>query len=186
MIRFGRGLAALWLGFSLFQPSALAGDAPSYRQLPVINGQATLDEYEELPYNQTLEKCTALDCRALKSLVRSFDFLGRRYFPNTMATIGPPQLPRGPVPIVRDVARHPELRAPSCKLLTILAKNYFDWSVGLLTVELASLISSGHRHCLKETVSALPQNKETRHMVEYAQELCAVRHEPNCSAISFK
>jgi hypothetical protein len=57
-----------------------------------------------------------------------------------MATIGPPQLPRGPVPLVRDVTRHPELRYPSFNLLTVLAKNYFDWSVGLLTLELASLI----------------------------------------------
>jgi len=186
MARFGRVLAALSLGLSFLQPAVLAGGAPSYRQLPVINGRITLDEYEELPYNQTLARCTALDCKALKSIVRSLEFLIRRYFPTTMATIVPPQLPRGPVPIIRDVARHPELRAPSCKLLTILAKNYFDWSVGLLTVELASLISSGHRHCLKETVSALPQNKETRHMVEYAQELCVVRHEPNCSAISFQ
>ncbi len=186
MVQYGRGLAALWLGLSFFQPAVLAGDAPSYRQLPVINGRVTLDEYEELPYNQALQRCTALDCRALKSLVRSFDFLGRRYFPNTMATIGPPQLPRGPVPIVRDVARHPQLRGPSCKLLTVLAKDYFDWSVGLLTVELASLISKGDRQCVKRVVMALPKNKETRELIENAQEGCVAQHEPNCSAISFE
>jgi len=103
-----------------------------------------------------------------------------------MATIGPPKLPRGPVPIVRDVARHPQLRAPSCKLLTVLAKDYFDWSVGLLTVELASLISKGDRQCVKRVVMALPKNKETRELIENAQEDCVAQHEPNCSAISFE
>ncbi len=186
MARFGRGLAALCLGLTFLQHAARAADAPSYRQLPVINGRVTLDEYEELPYNQALQRCDELDCRALKSLVRSFDFLGRRYFPNTMATIGPPQLPRGPVPIVRDIARHAQLRAPACKLLAVLAKDYFDWSVGLLTVQLASLISKGHRPCLQRVVMALPTNKETRKLIENAQEGCVAQHEPNCSAISFQ
>ncbi len=93
---------------------------------------------------------------------------------------------RGPIPLVRDVTRHPELRDPSFNLLTVLAKNYFDWSVGLLTVQLASLISKGHRPCLQRVVIALPRNKETRELIENAQEGCVAQHEPNCSALSFE
>ncbi len=185
MALFGNALAVFGLSLFFCTP-ALGGEPPSYRQLPVINGRVTQDEFEELPYDQTLQRCTALDCKALKSIVSSLDFLGHRYFPNTMATIGPPQLPQGPVPLVRDVTRYPQLRGPSCKLLTVLTKNYFDWSYGLITIELASLISGGRRECLRITVDALPRNKETWHLVEYARELCQTRKEPNCSAISFK
>ncbi len=186
MARFNKTLFAFPLCLCLLEPAALGREARSYRQLPVINGQVTPDEFEELPYDKTLQKCNALDCRALKSIINSLDFLGHRYFPNTMASIGPPRLPQGPIPILQDISGYPQLGAPSCKLLAVLTKNYFDWSYGLMTIELASLISPGHSECLSGVVSALPRNTETRRLVEYARELCESRQEPNCSAISFK
>lgn len=186
MARFGRGLALVCLGLSFLQPAILADGAASPGGLPVINGTVNSSQWEALPYDPTLRRCVSVDCRALKSILHSFDILGSFYLPNTMARTTPPPRQHGPIPIVSDVTRHPDLRRPSCKLLTVLAKNYFDWSVGLLTVELASLISRGHRQCLTEVISAFPQNKETRELVENAQEDCVVRHEPNCSTVSFK
>lgn len=184
MVRLSKALLACCLLFIFLQPKLLAASSATYRQLPVINGRVTQDEYEELPYNQALQRCTAQDCVALKSLVRSFDYLLKLYVPNTMNRKGPPPTPHGPVPIVADVARDPELRAPACKLLATFARNYFDYSVGVLTIELASLISAGHSECLKTTMSVFPRTQETQELVEHAQQLCTVRREPNCSAIS--
>ncbi len=163
-----------------------SGEPPAYLNLPVINGHVTRDQYENLPYNTSLQSCSALDCMALKSLVRSFRHLIRIYFPNTMARTAPPPKEHGPVPIVSDVALHPEFRKPACRFHATFARDYFNWTVGLLTIELASLISGANRDCLSATLSSLPQNTETRRLVEYARELCVVRHEPNCSVISFK
>jgi hypothetical protein len=186
MDRLTKHRAALTLLLLFVRPPVAASGPSSPEQLPVINGSVNAWEFERLKYNQHLQQCRSVDCTALKSLVRSFDYLFKLYLPNTMATIGPPQLPRGPIPIVRDVARHPQLRGPSCKLLRVLAKDYFDWSVGLLTVELASLISKGDRQCVRRVVMALPKNNETRELIENAREDCVGRQEPNCSAISFQ
>jgi hypothetical protein len=160
--------------------------ARSAARVPVINGSVNSWEFERLKYNEQLRLCKSVQCMALKSIVRSFDQLVHIYFPNTMARTAPPPKEHGPVPIVRDITLHPEFRKPACKLLATFARNYFDWTVGLLTVEVASLISAGHSECLKVTVSALPRNEETRDLVEYAKDLCQTRNEPNCSAISFK
>ena len=186
MVRLSKALVGCSLVFIFLQPGLLAGRSSSYRQLPVINGRVTVDEYEGLRYNESLKRCTALDCAALKSLVRSLDYLLDIYFPNTMNRKGPPPKKHGTIPIVADVAHHPELRDPACKLLATFARNYFDYTVGLLTIELASLISPGHTECLEATMSALPRTKETHELVDYARDLCTVGREPNCSVISFK
>lgn len=187
MGRFSRAIWVLGVVLLLSRSAALGGGAGSSGSLPVINGRVTSSEWEALPYNQVLERCTSVDCVALKSIVRSFDYFYKLYLPGTVEKDHPAPSPLlGPPPLVRDVTLNPELRGPSCELLRVLASNYFDWSVGLLTVELASLISRGHRCCLKAAINALPQTKETHHLVHDAQQLCVVRREPNCSAISFR
>ncbi len=187
MGRLSSVLGVLGIVLLLPRSAAFAGGGGPCSSLPVINGKVTSSEWEALPYNQALLRCTSVDCVALKSIVRSFDYFYKLYLPGTVEKGQPaPSPPSGPAPLVRDVALHPELRAPSCELLRVMASNYFDWSAGLLTVELASLISRGHRCCLTATINALPQTKETRHLVHDAQQLCVVRHEPNCSAISFR
>ncbi len=187
MGRLGRALAILGPIVFLLPPVVLAGNAVSPGRLPLINGSVNSSQWEALPYNRVLRRCTSADCTALKSIVRSFEYLGKRDFPNTMARIGPPPPPpKGPVPLASDVTLHPELREPSCKLLLVLAKNYFDWTVGLYTLELASLISTGKRDCLKPAILALPGYEDIWQLVPYAKQLCVARSEPNCSAISFK
>jgi len=185
--RFGRGLAILALILFLPPPGVLAGETVSPGRLPLINGSVNSSQWEALPYDPALRHCRSVDCMALKSIVRSFQYLGNRDFPNTMARIGPPPPPpKGPVPLVSEVTLHPELRGPSCKLLAVLAKNYFDWTVGLYTLELANLISTKQRECIKSAILALPGYEDTRQLVPYAKELCIARSEPNCSAISFE
>ncbi len=170
----------------LLQAIVAARKVSSSEQVPVINGSVNSWEFERLKYNEQLRLCKSVQCMALKSIARSFDHLFEIYFPNTMNRTKPPPKEHGPVPIVYDVSLHPEFRKPACALLATFARNYFDWSVGLLTIELSSLISTGHRQCLEDTISALPRNKETRELIDYARDLCQTRHEPNCSAISFK
>ncbi len=186
MDRLTRHLAAVALFLLFVHPPVAASGPSSPEQLPVINGSVNSWEFERLKYNQHLQQCKSVDCTALKSLVRSFGYLFKLYFPNTMARKGPPPKQRGPVPVVSDVTLHPELREPACKLLATFARNYFDWSVGLLTVELASLISKADRQCVERVVMALPRNKETRELIENAQEGCVAQNEPNCSAMSFE
>lgn len=185
MGRFGRALAASGLFLCLVPPAILARDTAGADRLPIINGTVNSSQWEELPYDQTLQRCTSVDCAALKSIVRSFDYFYKLYLSGTIEPgHPPPPLPKGPAPLVRDVTLHPELKKPACKLLAVIARNYFDWSVGLLTVELASLISTGHRQCVERVVIALPKNKETRELIENAREMCVTRHEPNCPAIA--
>jgi hypothetical protein len=69
-------------------------------------------------------------------------------------------------------------------MLAILARAYFDWSIGLHTVEVASLVQPLQPDCIRSVVDAFPENSETEALIANAADLCNARKEPDCSQIS--
>jgi hypothetical protein len=185
MVRFAdlaKSLPAI--AIALFSATALAAS-----DIPLLDGSVTAKEWESLPQDPRLAYCDSAGCTVLRALVKSFVELDRRDLPNSMARPEPARAVAEPVSIVRLIRAAPSEDAvkeggnAACGMLSVLARSYFDWSVGLHTIEIASLLEPFRSSCVPEVVTAFPAGDETRSLLANAAEFCEVREERACEAI---
>ena len=180
MVRFGKSLPGLWVLITV----ACAVGAIAAAEIPVLDGSITAEQWEALPKNAALTRCDSAQCATLRSLVTSFAELDARDLPNSMARTKPMHPNDHPIPVVRRVRGQPSESEAACGMLSVLARSCFDWSVGLHTVEIASLLEPFRSGCLPEVVKAFPDSHETRSLLTNAAEFCSVRKEPACRFIA--
>jgi len=180
MVRFGNLISKLpGVIVVAFGAGALAA-----AEIPVLDGSVTAEQWEALPENPTLADCDSVQCATLRSLVTSFAELDARDLPNSMARKEPMPVTHEPITVVERVRGEPGEGESACAMLSVLARSYFDWSVGLHTVEIASLLEPLRSKCVPEVVDAFPASNETRSLLTNAAEFCSVRKEPACEFIA--
>jgi hypothetical protein len=153
-------------------------------EIPVLDGAVTAEQWGALPKNFALANCDSAQCATLRSLVTSFTELDARDLPNSMARREPMHVNYEPITVVKRVRSEPKEGDSACGMLSVLARSYFDWSIGLHTVEIASLLEPLRSKCVPEVVEAFPASDETRSLLTNAAEFCRVRKEPACDLIA--
>jgi len=180
MVRFGDSMKSVP---AIIIVAFVAGAAAA-PEVPVLDGSVTAEQWEALPENPTLANCDSAQCATLRSLVTSFAELDARDLPNSMARKEPMHVNYEPITVVKRVRNEPREGDSACGMLSVLARSYFDWSVGLHTVEIASLLEPLRAKCVPQVVEAFPAGNETRSLLTNAAEFCSVRKEPACELIA--
>ena len=180
MVRFGNFFKSVpALTFAVLSAGAVAA-----AEIPLLDGHVTAKQWQGLPENPALARCDSTPCAVLRSVVTSFVELNARDLPNSMARAEPKRATSAPISVVGRIRAAPTEADLACGMLSTLARSYFDWSIGLHTVEIASLIEPFWSGCVRQVVKAFPYSSETRSLLADAADSCEARKESGCRLIA--
>ena len=175
-------LVRLLLLLSAITAIGCANARTQLSRIPVINGRVTPQEWYILSNNPHLLRCPDPRCQALRALVDSYAKLNQRYLPNSMARNRSRLGLSEALPIELFLRRSSSLRPEVGRDLAVIATNVNDWTVVLLTIEIATLTDHDGRN-VRRVMAALPRDSSLAGITQTAQQLCVSRHEPECDLI---
>ena len=176
--------ALLLCGSVAVAASAIAhGNSDDLATLPVINGHVTPGQFRALSSSLSLKSCIAPQCKALQSLVLSYDRLRRFYTPNTMArSDNPPSLVRPRLPVQEKISDDVGQRPAIANDLVIIARDVPEWSTEMLTIEITTLTDASGQ-TVRRVIEAIPKTPALAGVVKAARARCDMIGEEGCKAI---
>ena len=165
---------ALLLGLALAAPAANPLDH-------VLNGPA--DGAAIFKANGALQGCAQPTCRAVDHIAQAFEVAAQRDLPNTMTHLRKPHgdpSRDADLKLKRLLPTSGPLHPAYCPVLTKLARNYANYSVGLLVIEFANRIDGTGDGCTREVIAAFPETKDAAAMIAYSRDACQAAHRGGC------
>ena len=169
---------------SCFAPEWGVAHFPPTPLMCIVSRVCSMAPPPTRPFFKRAQSCGAAGpTSVLRCTTSQMHFISRRALPNTIVHLTPQT--GDPSRIVnlslsRTPLAYPDRKADYCRILTLLSQHFAQWSVGMVSIELANRIDGSGSRCTQGVIGALSQQSEGRRVIEAAHESCIADERTGC------